>query len=149
MKKLLMSAFAFLFMCGSAIQVFASTPTPRASGMSSLVTILPKQGDTMANFGSQDTTKKIDDERFISMSVEQINGVEAVDYWPVKFVGSSNYDLGDGITVYAVDLIPETQVDFTNSSVSTKSGDKLGVELQNHNWSLTSGATTQIWVNWH
>lgn len=137
-------------MCGSATQVFAFTPTPRSSGTSSVATILPRQGNTMAKFGSQDTTKKIKTDKYISMSVIDITGVEAVDYWPVKIVGSTDYDLGDGITVYATEVeTDETRVPFTSTSVSTAVGDKLGVELQNHNWSLTKGATTKIWVNWH
>ena len=127
--------------------VYASRAQARASGFSDEATVKAWQENTIAKF-SGSTVKKTT-EKAMGLSVIEISGIERMSYWPIKILSNGkDVDLGNGINVRATDVeTVETDMKFTNTSESTAIGTILGVEMENYNWSNSTGRTT-IWANW-
>lgn len=145
MKRITAMSLSSLMLFGATSFVYASGVSARASGMSDEAVVRTQQNNTIATFHG--STVKETKSKDMGMSVISIDGVDSVDYWPIKLVTGNNIDLGNGISVRKEQCETE-EMDLAFDISQPAIGTELGIELQNTRWNILDDGVTVIWANW-
>lgn len=89
-KKIASMSVVALLLCTMTSAISAYGISPRSTGTGT-AEIKMWQEVTVAKF-SGSTIKETEND-YMGLSVTDINGVERVNYWPIKVTTSGNYDL--------------------------------------------------------